>query len=927
MKQRSKTLHIATFLLLALLIHSTTAAATFPGATTGAQQGQIDPQATPVPQAAVDGAKPPLLRGAPIDDPVITADDSANQRLNDATGQSAAPTINVWYGTQQNFGQLGDPQKWINILGNVSGPQPINLLTYSLNGQPPEPLSIGPDGKRLAEAGDFNIELDYTDLQSGSNQVVITAVDGGGQQTSRTVTVNYQKRNSGWPSTYVVNWNQASNLLALAQPVDGQWRLDGNTVRPITFDYDRLLAIGDMSWSDYEITVPVIVHGIDESGYGGASNGPGIGIITRWTGHYLRDNEQPRTGWENIGALGWYRWANPSLAGLQLVTYGGKRLVEPGDIGKQLAFNTQYIFKMRVDSVSGGTARYRFKMWPASETEPAAWDMDGRGATGEPLSGSLVLVAHHVDAQFGKVTVTINDTVPAPQLSVAVSGRGSVERNPDKASYRFAEDVMLTAVPDEGYVFGGWAGDLAGTQNPGALTLFEDAAVTAVFVDPNQVLPASDSFNGCGLNEELWTFIDPLNDAEFELTNGQVNLIVPGGKEHNVWSGGNNAPRIMQPARDVDFELEAHFDSPVTQRSQIQGFIIEQDKDNFLRFDVYRSSSDTRLYAARFVNGAPEEMGNMVINDISNDFYMRIERVGDQWTQRYSYNGNSWTDGAQFEHALTVTSAGLFAGNAGTNPAFTAVIDYFLNEADPIDLDAPGPNALTVQKVGNGSVTRSPDKTDYNCNEVVTITAVPDTGWNFASWSGAATGKNNPTTVTMDGNATVTATFTPEEYVLNLSTSGGGNVNVNPVADTYTYDQNVTLTAVPQPGWEFTRWSGDVPAGDVNKNPLTLTIKGDTAVVASFTKVPYSITVNVVNKGQGDGGFVSIVPEQVFYYYGDDVTLRAVPAENWQFIGWGGDLSGSNPQTTLTVTGDHVVTATFAYKEQFLFLPVILFGR
>ena len=56
--------------------------------------------------------------------------------------QTSVPAILVWYGNQQSFGKLGNPQHWVNILGNVSG-SPLKSLTYSLNGAPPLALAIG----------------------------------------------------------------------------------------------------------------------------------------------------------------------------------------------------------------------------------------------------------------------------------------------------------------------------------------------------------------------------------------------------------------------------------------------------------------------------------------------------------------------------------------------------------------------------------------------------------------------------------------------------------------------------------------------------------------------------------------------------------------------------------------------------------------
>jgi len=60
------------------------------------------------------------------------------------------------------------------------------------------------------------------------------------------------------------------------------------------------------------------------------------------------------------------------------------------------------------------------------------------------------------------------------------------------------------------------------------------------------------------------------------------------------------------------------------------------------------------------------------------------------------------------------------------------------------------------------------------------------------------------------------------------------------------------------------------------------------------------------------------------YYCGQEVTLTAVPTEGWVFLGWGGDLSGTDPVRTVTVTGDMNVTAQFSSDGFKLVVPLIL---
>jgi uncharacterized repeat protein (TIGR02543 family) len=67
----------------------------------------------------------------------------------------------------------------------------------------------------------------------------------------------------------------------------------------------------------------------------------------------------------------------------------------------------------------------------------------------------------------------------------------------------------------------------------------------------------------------------------------------------------------------------------------------------------------------------------------------------------------------------------------------------------------------TASPPAGGSIMRSSDAASYASGTVVTLTASPAIGYTFTGWSGDLTGTTNPTTITMDGNKTVTATFAP----------------------------------------------------------------------------------------------------------------------------------------------------------------------
>jgi uncharacterized repeat protein (TIGR02543 family) len=98
------------------------------------------------------------------------------------------------------------------------------------------------------------------------------------------------------------------------------------------------------------------------------------------------------------------------------------------------------------------------------------------GATDGPIS---VTNAAGTGTSSSSFTVT---TAPVQySLTVNVVGSGSVGLDPPGGVYDAGTAVALTAMPDPGWVFTGWSGDLSGTANPASLTMDADKDVTATF--------------------------------------------------------------------------------------------------------------------------------------------------------------------------------------------------------------------------------------------------------------------------------------------------------------------------------------------------------------------------------------------------------------------------------------------------------------
>ncbi|HYO09880.1 MAG TPA: DUF1349 domain-containing protein, partial [Tepidisphaeraceae bacterium] len=329
---------------------------------------------------------------------------SGDHMVRSGAPVQSKPVIDVWHGPNQSFGGLGQPQRWVNIIGRVRGAAGISSLTYSLNGSAPVSINPGANSTRLENNGDFNIELPADALLTGANTVVITARDSAQQVTTQAVTVNFARGNV-WPRNYTTNWSGATNIGDVAQVVDGLWSLSGDGVRTVEMGYDRLIAIGDVEWQDYEVTVPFTMHATQSAGIYGP---PGIGILTRWSGHYgPPGGAVTNDNWWPIGGLGWFHGDR-----LEIVGNAAAPIAAEGQ-SRSVQFGTRYIMKMRVESVPGENSTYSLKMWQDGTPEPTAWTLTGSGVDGELTHGSILLLAHHTDATFGRATITQVMDAPA----------------------------------------------------------------------------------------------------------------------------------------------------------------------------------------------------------------------------------------------------------------------------------------------------------------------------------------------------------------------------------------------------------------------------------------------------------------------------------------------------------------------------------
>src|SRR5208337_672529 len=129
-------------------------------------------------------------------------------------------------------------------------------------------------------------------------------------------------------------------------------------------------------------------------------------------------------------------------------------------------------------------------------------------------------------------------------------------------------------------------------------------------------------------------------------------------------------------------------------------------------------------------------------------------------------------------------------------------------------------------------ISTSPTGSSFAPGTVVTFTATPASGYQFSGWGGALSGTANPTTLTINANDTVSASFTKINYTLTVKTPTNGSISTSPTGSSFAPGTVVTFTATPASGYQFSGWGGALSG---TANPTTLTINANDTVSASFT--------------------------------------------------------------------------------------------
>lgn len=156
----------------------------------------------------------------------------------------------------------------------------------------------------------------------------------------------------------------------------------------------------------------------------------------------------------------------------------------------------------------------------------------------------------------------------------------------------------------------------------------------------------------------------------------------------------------------------------------------------------------------------------------------------------------------------------------------------------------------------------------------------------------------------------VNVSIQKRKYTVVTIISGKGTIVKDPNTEVYIEDTKLTLKAVPERGWHFSKWTGTV---ERTANPMVITINSNNEIKAVFAINKYTLNTDV--SGEGD---ISRNIYKSSYDYGTKVKLTAVPRAGYKFDHWEGSASGTNPVVTIQMSNNKKVKAVFIQDGYFL---------
>ena len=434
-------------------------------------------------------------------------------------------------------------------------------------------------------------------------------------------------------------------------------------------------------------------------------------------------------------------------------------------------------------------------------------------------------------------TVTAHFAVNTYTLTYAAGAGGSISGDsPQTVDYGHS-GAEVTAVPAAGYHFVKWSDDVATAARTDA-NVTANLSVTAQFAEDvsGQVVldETTSTTTGAGAaNAPSVSFTHTTGSGSNRLmlvgvswncnttnrTISSVTFTPSGGSATNLTEvitqlGYNSAnPRysaiyaLLAPPSHVSGTVTVTFSGTVSSGSVAGAAdFAGVDQTTPLGTPEGAGAGDTKTATARVT------LDNLRGNELVFDNVFGGVSSGSPTVTPDASQSLEW-DTTSSSNARGSASSKQATSDSVTMTWTYSATNYWAITAVPI---RPVPGGVThdltmgAAPLSGGTISPAVGSHTYSEGAVVDVTATPSTGYHFAGWSGDLIGSANPTTVTMDADKAVTAHFAINTYTLTYAAGTGGSVS-GTSPQTVDYGQSGSeVTAVPDAGYHFVKWSDDV---------------------------------------------------------------------------------------------------------------------
>jgi hypothetical protein len=430
------------------------------------------------------------------------------------------------------------------------------------------------------------------------------------------------------------------------------------------------------------------------------------------------------------------------------------------------------------------------------------WLLDGNGWGGGDQTTVTMDGNHVLQPLFAlapsSVTLTINATAG-----------GTTSPPPGNYTYGYKANVTVTAIPDSGYIFDYWMNGfwLMGNQNPNMIMMTQNVSLEAVFENASSAQRTLTITAAAGGTTDP----PPGNYTYGYMANVTVTAIPDDGYVFDHWTSiygdnfGTQNPLMLM--MNWNFTIQPLFENATSGPRTLT---------------IWSVSNGT-------TNPPP---GTYTYNYGENVTVTAIPQNGiyfGGWILDHASGGMS--------NPITITmyQSHDLGPNFGPNTPFTVTV--------------------TISNATGGTTDPAPGQYQYPGGNQAKVTAIPDSGWWLDHWLLDGTNFGNSTTIefNLDGNHSVRPVFAsntlPASFMLAINSADGGTTIPPPNTYTYSYGENVTVTATPKSGSSFKYWVVD--GKNMNENPITVQMTQDHTLQPVFTN-------NQGNPGQGGQGGLNL---------------------------------------------------------------------